>query len=163
MIKKVRDAAVKTKDLKHVVMFKTAPHELYEMLMDSKKHAKFTGESAKVTKKVGAKFTAYGDFITGKNLKLIPDRLIVQEWHMKGWPQGHVSKVTYRITKSGKMTKLTCNHVKIPSASYKGINSGWKSSYWDKMKVDLARDHAAQSSTKARPGEKKKSLTDSKM
>ncbi len=152
----------KTKNIKQVVMFNAPSHELYDMLMDSKKHAKFTGESAKITKKVGTKFKAYGDFITGKNLKLIPERLIVQEWHMKGWPDGHVSQVTYQFTKSNKGTKLTFRQTNVPSASYKGINSGWKSSYWDKMKVDLARDHAAQSSAKARPGEKKKPLTESK-
>jgi activator of HSP90 ATPase len=130
-------AEVKTKNLKHVVAFKASTHELYEMLMDSKKHTKFTGEKAKMTKKVGGKFTAYGDYITGKNLKLIPDKLIVQEWHMKGWPDGHVSKVMYLFTKTKTGTKLTFGHTKVPVSSYKGINSGWKSSYWDKMKVTL--------------------------
>jgi activator of HSP90 ATPase len=128
---------VKMKNIKQVVTFKAPPHELYGMLMDSKKHAKFTGEKAKLTKRVGGKFTAYGDFITGKNLKLVPDKLIVQEWHMKGWPDGHVSEVKYIFTKSGKGTKLTFVHTGVPTASYKGINSGWKTSYWEPMKVAL--------------------------
>jgi len=126
-----------TKNIKQVVEFKATPHELYEMLMDSKKHAKFTGEKAKMSKKIGGKFTAYGSYITGKNLKLIPDRLIVQEWHMKGWPEGHVSKVMYLFTKTKSGTKLTFGHTKVPTSSYKGINSGWKSSYWDRMEMEL--------------------------
>ena len=128
---------VSTKNIKQIVTFKASAHELYEMLMDSKKHAKFTGETAKLNKRVGGKFTAYGTYITGKNLKLIPDRLIVQEWHMKGWPEGHVSKVMYLFTKTKTGTKLTFGHTNVPVESYKGINSGWKSSYWDKMKVLL--------------------------
>jgi activator of HSP90 ATPase len=129
---------VKTKNIKQVVTFKASPHELYSMLMDSKKHAKFTGEKAKLSTRVGGKFTAYGGYITGKNLKLIPDRLIVQEWHMKGWPKGHASKVMFLFTKTKTGTKLTFGHTGVPLASYKGINSGWKSSYWDKMKAVLA-------------------------
>jgi len=128
---------MRTKNIKQVVAFKSSPHVLYEMLMDSKKHARFTGEKAKMSKKVGAKFTAYGGWITGKNLKLIPDRLIVQQWHMRGWPKNHSSKVMYLFTKTKTGTKLTFGHTRVPVSAYKGINSGWKSSYWDKMKVAL--------------------------
>ncbi len=136
--------SVKTKNIKQVVLFKASPRELYAMLMDSKSHAKFTGESAKMSKKIGAKFTAYGGYITGKNLKLKPSRLIVQEWHMKGWPTGHASKVMFLFTKTKDGTKLTFGHTGVPATSYKGINSGWKESYWDKMKVALGEKKASK-------------------
>jgi activator of HSP90 ATPase len=129
---------IKTKNIKQVVIFKASPHELYEMLMDSKRHAKFSGEKAKISKRVGAKFSAYGGWIQGKNLKLIPDRLIVQAWRGASWPKGHYSKVMYLFTKTKTGTKLTFGHTKVPATAYKGINSGWKSSYWDKMKAVLA-------------------------
>lgn len=141
-------AAVQTKNIKQVVAFKSSPHELYELLMDSKKHARFTGEKARMTKKVGGKFSAYSGWISGKNLKLIPDRLIVQEWRGASWPKGHVSKVMYLFTKTKTGTKLTFGHTKVPASAYKGINSGWKSSYWDKMKVALGEKKKGKKAAK---------------
>ena len=128
---------VTTKNIKHVVTFKTSPHALYGMLMDSKKHAQFTGEKAKMSRRVGAKFSAYGGWISGKNLKLIPNRLIVQEWRGASWPKGHFSKVSFRFAKAKSGTKLTFVHTGIPAKEAAHINGGWKSQYWDKMKVAL--------------------------
>ncbi len=126
---------MKTKNIKQLVTFKSTPHDLYEMIMDSKKHARFSGASAKMSKKVGGKFSAYGGWIEGKNLKLIPDRLIIQEWRGEDWPTGHFSKVMFLFTKTKTGTKLTFGHTKIPADKAAHINTGWKEQYWDKMKV----------------------------
>ena len=128
---------MKTKNIKQVVTFKTSPRELYEMLMDSKKHAKFTGEKAKISKKVGGKVSAYNGWIEAKNLKLIPNRLIVQEWRGASWPKGHISKVMFLFSKTKTGTKLTFGHTKIPAKDASRINTGWHEQYWDKMKVAL--------------------------
>ena len=128
---------VKTKNIKQVVTFKASPSELYEMLMDSKKHAKFTGEIAKISKRVGGKVSAYGGWIEAKNLKLIPNRLIVQEWRGASWPKGHMSKVMFLFTKIKTGTKLTFGHTKVPAKDAPHINTGWHEQYWDKMKFAL--------------------------
>jgi hypothetical protein len=49
------------------------------MLMDSKKHQSLSGQRAKISRKVGGKFTAWGtsqDF----NLALKPGQKIVHAW-----------------------------------------------------------------------------------
>ena len=84
------------------------------MLMDSKKHTKFTGSRAKMSRKIGGSFNAYDGWIMGKNLKLIPNRLIVQAWRGKSWPKGHYSKVMYLLTKTKTGTKLTFGHQRSP-------------------------------------------------
>jgi hypothetical protein len=50
------------------------------MLMNSRKHSKFTGAKAIISHKVGGKFSAYGKYIQGINLELVPARRIVQAW-----------------------------------------------------------------------------------
>ena len=62
---------MKTKTIRQSVTFKTSPHVIYEMLMDSRKHAKFTGEKASISRKIGGKFTAYAGYIHGVNLNLV--------------------------------------------------------------------------------------------
>lgn len=130
---------IKTKNIKQVVTFAATPHEIYSMLMDSKKHATFTGETARIGKRVGSTIAAYGGWIEGKNLKLIPDRLIVQSWRGADWPKGHWSKVMFLLTKTKTGTKLTFGHTGVPGGKFKGIYDGWKSQYWAKMKKQLSK------------------------
>ncbi|MBM2832567.1 MAG: YndB domain-containing protein, partial [Dehalococcoidia bacterium] len=59
--------------------------------MDSRKHAKFTGDSATISREIGGKFTAYGDYAEGINLELVPDKKVVQSWRGSDWPEGHYS------------------------------------------------------------------------
>ena len=91
---------MKTKTIRQSVTFKTSPHVIYEMLMDSRKHAKITGEKASISRKIGGKFTAYAGYINGVNLNLVQDKTIVQSWRGSDWPKGHYSKVTFSLEKS---------------------------------------------------------------
>ena len=69
--------------------FKASPHEVYNMLINSKKHQSLSGEPAKISRKVGGKFTAWGSHISGINLVLKPGKKIVQAWRATGWWPDH--------------------------------------------------------------------------
>lgn len=131
---------LKTKDIhQEVIFFHTTPHVLYEMLMNSEKHAAFTKEPAKISRKVGGKIYAYGEWIEGKNLELIPDTKIVQQWRGADWPEGHFSKVTFMFTQKDENTVLTFSQIGVPVEQYHDIDDGWKSEYWEKMKKTLKK------------------------
>src|ERR1700688_4854800 len=68
-----------------VVFKKTAPKALYDLYMNAKKHSVATGAPAKITNKVGDKFSVHGGYITGENLQLVKDELIVQTWRTMQW------------------------------------------------------------------------------
>ena len=44
---------MKTKTLQQTVTFKASPRQVYNMLMDSKKHQSLSGQPAKISRKVG--------------------------------------------------------------------------------------------------------------
>ena len=48
-----------SKLIRQSVTFKASPHEVYEALMDSRKHAKFTHGGAKISRKVGGEIMAF--------------------------------------------------------------------------------------------------------
>src|SRR5947208_638380 len=122
------------KTLKQTRTFNASAKELYDALMDSKKHAKFTGAPAKISTKVGGKFTAHGGYIEGENLELKANKKIVQSWRGSNWPSGHYSRATYSFASAGKgKTKLTFTQSGIPTSEYDGIKKGWISSYWDPL------------------------------
>ena len=88
------------------VHFDATPSQIYELLMISKKHAAFSGEPAKISTKVGGNFTAYGDYIEGKNIELFKGKKIVQSWRTSEWPKGHYSRATwtFRLPAEGGCT-----------------------------------------------------------
>ena len=133
--------SVKTKTIKQNVSFKASPHEVFEALMDEKKHSAFTGGGARVSRKVGGSFSIFGGALCGKNLEIVQDKKIVQEWYCEdaNWPKGFFSKLIITLTKSGTGTKLLMMHEKVPLGSVKSISQGWKDHYWNPMKEMLEK------------------------
>jgi activator of HSP90 ATPase len=130
---------MKTKTIRQSVTFKASPHTIYEMLMDSRKHAKFTGEKASIIRKIGGKFTAYAGYINGVNLELVPDKKIVQSWRGSDWPEGHYSRATYSLTKVQSGTRLTFRQSGVPAEHCKDISQGWRDYYWNPMREMLEK------------------------
>lgn len=119
------------KNLKQTRTFEASASDLYEMIMDSRKHAKFTGSPAKISAKVGGKFTAYGGSLEGENLELKPNKKIVQAWRSKDWPAGHYSRATFAFAPAGRgKTKLLFTQSGIPEDDFEDIKQGWISYYW---------------------------------
>ena len=73
--------ALKTVTIKQRILIPSVkPEEVYSALADPKKHSAFTASKATMNPKPGGRFTAWDDYITGKNLELIKGKKIVQEW-----------------------------------------------------------------------------------
>ena len=125
------------KTIKQAAYFNASPHEIFELLMDSRKHAGFTGHRARISRKKNGRFTAYDNWINGKNLEIVKDRKIVQAWRGADWKKGYFSKVEFLLKKKGKGCKLIFTHKGVPDEHYKGINKGWKEHYWQRMKKYL--------------------------
>jgi activator of HSP90 ATPase len=129
---------VNTRTLKQNVTFKAASLEVYEMLMDSKKHQSLSGEKATISRKVGGKFTAWGSHISGFNLALIPGEKIVQAWRATGWPADYYSIALFEIQNVKEGARLKFNQIGIPADRYSGHQRGWIETYWTPMKEILA-------------------------
>ena len=128
-----------TKTIRQSVTFNAKAHDVFEALMDSKKHAKFTDSPAKISRKVGGKFTAYGDYMEGENLEIIPDKKIVQSWRSNDLPKGVVTKTTYSFKQEKGKTKLTFTHSGVPEDQYEEFRKGWIDFYWTPMKAMLEK------------------------
>jgi activator of HSP90 ATPase len=127
---------MRTRSIRQSITFKASPHEVYELLMDSGKHSKFTGDKATISRKVGGKFTV-GDYIQGGNLDLVPDQRIVQSWRFSDWPKGHFSQAVFSLEAIDGGTRLTFSQSEVPEDNYKDIKQGWHDYYWTPMKNAL--------------------------
>lgn len=127
---------MKNSIIKQTATIPASPQEVYDAIMNSSKHSKFTGEKAVIGKKVGNTYSTYGGYITGENLELIPGKKIVQTWVAMEdkWPEGHVSKITFKFSAKGKGTLITFVHEDVPEVIARNFVSGWKDFYWTPLK-----------------------------
>jgi activator of HSP90 ATPase len=130
---------VNTKTIRQFVTFETTPHEVYEAIMDPRKHSELTGSQVRMNNKVGGKFSAYDGDIEGVNLELVPDQKIVQSWRYSDWPEGHCSTVTFTLKKVSRGTQLTFTQKEVPEEHYGDIAQGWRDYYWAPMKEMLEK------------------------
>ncbi len=129
------------KTIKQSVTIKASPHEVYEALMDSKKHAEFTGGDAEISREVGGKFTAYDGYAEGTNIELVPDKKIVQTWRASDWTPGHYSEVTYSLEDVDGKTRLVFTQTGVPDEQYEDVSQGWRDFYWKPMKKMLEKSN----------------------
>lgn len=128
-----------TRTIKQSVTIKTSPHVVYEALMDSKKHAAFTGGKATISRKVGGKFSVFDEYAEGENLELVPDKKIVQSWRASDWPEGQYSKVTFALEGVAGGTKLTFTQTGVPEEFSADVSQGWRDYYWAPLKETLEK------------------------
>lgn len=126
-----------SKLIQQTVTFTASPHDVYEALMDSAKHAAFSGGAAHISREVGGEFSAYDGYISGRNLKLIPDREIVQSWRAPDWPEGFFSTVTFVLLPIPEGTRLNFTHADLPEGTEAEFEQGWIDNYWEPMKKML--------------------------
>jgi activator of HSP90 ATPase len=128
-----------SKVIQQTVIFKASPHEVYEALMDAKKHAAFTGGKASMSRAIGGKFSAYDGYIAGKNIKLVPDKKIVQDWRAVDWLEGWFSRITFEFTSIPEGTQLDFTHADVPDGTEEEFTQGWIDNYWEPMKRFLEK------------------------
>jgi len=115
----------------HEVEFKAKPKEVYDAYLDSRRLARITGQSARMSRKIGGRFTAGDSYLSGYNLDLKPSRRIVQAWRATEWPEGAYSVLSIVLRPKGGGTRLVLDHVGIPDKFRDGVDHGWYEFYWE--------------------------------
>jgi activator of HSP90 ATPase len=129
-----------TRPIVQSVRFSAPPEELFEMYLDSKKHSAATLSDAKISRKPGGKFTAFGGQLSGRNLVIVPKRVIVQAWRAEHWPESDPDSILIlTFSKAPGGGKIDLVHVNVPSHDHKDVIEGWPEYYWKRWKKYLAR------------------------
>ena len=122
------------------VKFKAQPKELFDIFLDSKKHTLATGGKAVASRKVGGSFSAWEGYIKGKNVAIVPNRMIVQTWRSGEFKSGnHDSVLVLTFEKISGGTLLTMTHTAVPDHKASGFSKGWYKHYWEPIKKYLTK------------------------
>jgi activator of HSP90 ATPase len=128
-----------TKTIQQSVRFAAPPAILFEMYLDSAKHTAATGGKATMSRKVGGAFTAWDKMLRGRNLMIVPDRLIVQSWRSVNFKTGDTDSILIlEFSKAPRGGQVDLVHVNVPQQDHKGVSRGWPNYYWKPWKKYIA-------------------------
>lgn len=136
------------KTIQQTARFTVPPEVLFNTYLDSKKHSAATSSKASVSRRVGGKFSAFHGMLQGRNLAIVPKRMIVQAWRSSDWKQTELDSIlilTFTKFRGGGQIDLV--HANIPDHAYPGIRRGWPKYYWRPWKAYLRRRPGARKDT----------------
>ena len=128
---------ISKKTLKQTVSFRAAPAQVFDAFLSSRQHAAFTRHPAKISKRVGGRFSVYGGYASGKNIIISKNKKIVQSWRASNWPEGHYSEICLSLKKTKTGCQLVFTQQGIPQDDYSAIKQGWNEFYWKLLKAYL--------------------------
>jgi activator of HSP90 ATPase len=118
--------------------FHTSPKRLYEALLDAKQFQAFSGMAAEINREAGGGLKLFNGMIVGRNIELVPERLIVQAWRVAAWPAGVYSVARFELQPQGGTTRIIFDHTGFPSQNAENLASGWDEHYWSRLRKYLS-------------------------
>jgi uncharacterized protein YndB with AHSA1/START domain len=116
------------------------PARLYEMYVDAKLHAAFTAMPVEIEATRGADFRAFSGAIWGTILDVVPNRLVVQRWRSKNFPQDAIdSTLVLSFWPEAKGGRVELVHANVPEEDFAGVSEGWPKFYWNPWRAYLEK------------------------
>jgi len=107
------------------------PDKLFDMYLDAKAHAAFTGFPVTIAACAGAPFRAFNDMLSGTIIHVAPKRLIVQTWRSANWPVTAIDSVlTLSFWPENNGARIELVHANVPEEDFAGVSQGWEKYYW---------------------------------
>ena len=117
--------------IKQSVRFNASPDSLFDAYLDSRKHAAIVGSKVSISKAVGGRFTAFNGMLLGKNLLIVPKKLVVQLWRSRMWRKIDPDSILILMfSKAGRGARVDLVHVNVPKHDLRGVTRGWRRYYW---------------------------------
>jgi uncharacterized protein YndB with AHSA1/START domain len=111
-----------------------SPQDVYDAWLDTRGHSAMTGGKAIQSAAVGDPVTAWDDYITGRNIELVPGERIVQTWRTTEFTDEHEdSTITVTLVPINGGTRLTLTHDNVPDEQTSYEEAGWREHYFEPM------------------------------
>ena len=106
--------------------------KVWQALVDPSLIEDWGGGPAKMGDQAGFEFELWGGDIYGKNIEVVPQSKLVQEWTAGEWNQP--SKVTLTLSGKGNKTTVELLHEDVPDGETLEFEDGWKTNYLGPLK-----------------------------
>ncbi len=115
------------KTFKKTFIINAEPSDVYSALTNPFTIELWSGYPAVMPAEAGSEFSLWDGDISGRNLELIPDTKVVQEWYFGD--QAERSIVTISIQPFRDDSQVIVEHTNIPDEDFEDIAEGWREYY----------------------------------
>ena len=115
-------------DIKFYEYIEGEPADIFMALTNQRSIELWSSLPADMSAEEGYEFSIFDGDIVGKNLKVIENQLIEQEWYF-GDDNAQPSIVTIKLHPSKTGTSIEVRHTNIPADAFDNINEGWHDFY----------------------------------
>ena len=126
-------------EIKLYQTIKATPEEIFLALTNPFTIELWSDSPAIMDDKEGTEFSLWDGDITGKNVKVVPNAELVQEWDFGDLPEPSIVTIRLHPQKSGG-TQIELHHTNIPDEAYENINEGWREYYIGAIKRFFEED-----------------------
>ncbi len=120
------------KNFKKYFIIPAEPEEVFYALTNPFTIELWSGYPATMDAEVGTEFSLWEGDITGKNIEIIPNKKIVQEWYFGDITEKSIA--TIKIFEDKKGSQVEVIHENIPDQDFDNIVDGWKEHYMGAIK-----------------------------
>jgi activator of HSP90 ATPase len=125
-------------DIKFYKYIEAEPEEIFLALTNPFTIELWSGTVAKMDAKEGGEFELWGGDICGKNIKIVENKELVQEWYFDEVPEQSI--VTIKLHKHKSGTNVEVKHINIPEDVYDNMKEGWNDFYIGAIKRFFEED-----------------------
>jgi activator of HSP90 ATPase len=137
------------------ILFKADAARVYQMLTVAEQFDKVVRQSGAMNSSMkislgkaptaidaqpGGAFSFFGGYVTGRNVELVPNALLVQAWRAGSWDAGLYSIAHFVLEARGATTRLVFDHMGFPNAETTHLAKGWHENYWQPLAKVLAEN-----------------------
>jgi len=123
------------KDFKKYFVLPANPEDVFAAITNPFTIELWSGYKAKMEPKEGVEFSLWEGDISGRNIEVVEDKKIVQEWYFGD--QKEMSLVTMNLFEHKKGTQVELKHTNIPDDDFENITHGWIEYYFGAIKSFL--------------------------
>lgn len=106
--------------------------KVWQALVDPELIASWGGGPAKMSPDEETEFSLWGGDIWGKNLRVVPEHELIQEWYAGEWDEPSTLQVLLDSSETGTSVQLL--HQNIPDNEAAEIERGWTEDYFGPLK-----------------------------
>lgn len=115
------------KTIRQTYLINATPDQVFKALTNPKIIEQWSGAPATMSARKGSTFSLWDGWNYGKNLEVVRNEKLVQEWRSQEWEEP--SKVTFTLKGKGRKTEVELTHENVPDNGYKKYSDGWKEYY----------------------------------
>jgi activator of HSP90 ATPase len=125
------------KTINKVYKISSSVDQVWKALVDPEIIDEWGGGPSKMNSRVGSDFELWNGDIYGKNIEVIENSKLVQEWFGGDWAKPSI--VTFTLKKDIKGTVLELEQNNVPNDEFDDIDQGWDEFYLGPMKEMLEK------------------------